>query len=335
MVFQPSILDSNGAAMTSMMALRQGVRMLNHTRRLILVFYIATTVSALLVSGAAMTVVFHGLGHSAWAERMLTNFDVQWVAELVAADGMFPGLPVAAVLLATFCISALVYLFFLGGALEIFCNQLQFSMHDFFGGCGKHFGRLLRLAASAFVCCVLLILVGSLLSFAGRKMWGNGSEATPLVYWRWFEAAVMLAGFGLVDMVFGYAVIHLARGDSRKALSALRAAAGLVAHNPRRTAGLYILLWMVVVLLFGAYLAVSQLIHPTAFTLIIALLLLRQAMVGAKIWSRLLFYASQFGIYRSLKPPLTSTLQTEAATLNAGGMSSPDGAIQQIPESCS
>jgi hypothetical protein len=107
--------------------------------------------------------------------------------------------------------------------------------------------------------------------------------------------------------------------------------------------GLYIVLWLVALLILGAYFGVSRLVPQTSLALVILLFLVRQATVFAKVWSRLLFYSAQCALYHDLRrvPVLMEAAplpQPEPAALLAPGLESltesgtPTGPEQVPPE---
>jgi hypothetical protein len=109
---------------------------------------------------------------------------------------------------------------------------------------------------------------------------------------------------GLCSLAFDYAAIRLAVEDSRKSVRAYLGAFRLVWRARFRTVGLYIVLWLVVLLFLGAYIGVAQLVPQTSLVLVFLLFLVRQVTVLAKVWCRLLFYSAQCALYRDLRPSL-------------------------------
>lgn len=289
--------------MTITQALRRGVRTVNGAKRLWFLFYAVNTLTAALVAAALMSVPFHSLGDSAWAQQMVGNLDLQWISELAAIHGSLPTLPIVAAACGVFALAAIVYLFLLGGVLQICWARQPFVMRDFFAACGKHFWRLLRLAIYSAIFYGFALLVGRLLAAAGQKIWGEGSEATPLVYWSWFRMTVLVCLLGFVSLVFDYARIRLVAEDSRRAFRVALGSFRFVWRNLGRTVGLYVALSAVTLLVMGAYFGVSLAIPQTTAATVLLLLLVRQVTVIARIWSRLLCYAGQCEMYDALKPP--------------------------------
>jgi hypothetical protein len=278
-------------------ALREGAGQLRAARRVVFILYAATAAAALLASTALMSVAWESLGHSAWAPRMLENFDLEWAAEVAAQYGS-AAMPIVYITLFVLAAFAVAYLFLTGGVLEVLCA----GGASFFGGCGKYFWRLARLALWSGICAIAPLLAGGLLRQIGTKVWGDGSAATPLVYWGWFRMAVALGGLGVVNLAFDYAAIGMAAADSRQSLRALRDGFRFIFRHPRKTLALYGALWAVLALVVGLGSGISRLATPRSMAAVVALFLFRQTAVLAKTWCWLLFFPAQAAMWRALRP---------------------------------
>jgi len=288
--------------MTISEALRGGIRALNGRKRLWFWFYGVTTIWAVAVAAPAIGQLFSSLGESAWAERMAGNFDLQWIAEVAAQKGGLPFLPLLVTAAAVLAVSAIAHVFLLGGAIQLFCARQEFTLGGFFQGCGRHFWRFVRLALVSALFYAVVWGVNRGLARVGEKIWGEGSEATPLVYWGWGRTAVLLALLGLTGLIFDYARIKLVTADSRKAFRGAIGAVRFVFANFRQTAGLYVVVWAIALVLLAAYYGMSRVVTQTSLGLVVLLFAIRQAMVLVKGWTQLLFYASGAEMYAALTP---------------------------------
>jgi hypothetical protein len=297
MVRQPGVLVPNGAAMTIRLALRRGMRVVNRSRRLWFIFYAALTLAAVLPAAALTTIAFDSLGHSAWAEQLGRRLDLEWIGELMATYGALPTGPVMAAVIGVFAASFLLHFFLMGGAIEMFARRQWFSAALFFGGCGRNFWRLFRLA---LYCAVLLAAVVSVnigLGAIGEKTWGNGSEAMPLIHWTWFRAAVVIPLLGLLNLIFDYTAIRLIAEDSRQPFRGIWRSGRWLWSNLRPAAGLAAVLWAIMLVTIAAYFGISQLFPQHTLVAVLVLFFIRQIMVLGRIWSRLLFYSTQCEMY--------------------------------------
>ena len=286
--------------MTVFQCLRQGARSLHQARRLLLVFYAAATLPAVVGAAVVMTVPFNSLRHSTWAVALGNKMDASWIAELVAQSTM-TALPMLGTVVGLAGLACILQLFLLGGTLQVFGVGEPFSATAFFCGCGRHFWRLVRLALFSLIFFTVAVAIGAGLNMAGLRIWGESSEASPLIYWSWFRTIVLAGLLGLCSLAFDYAAIRLAVEDSRKSVRAYLGAFRFIWRAPFRTIGLYIVLWLAALLFLGAYAGVAQLVPQTSLALIFLLFLVRQATVLAKVWCRLLFYSAQCALYQDLR----------------------------------
>jgi hypothetical protein len=316
--------------MTIWEALRGGIRALDGRKRLWFWFYGVTTIWAVAIAAPAIGVLLSSLGESAWAGQMAGNFDLQWIAEVVAQHGELPFLPLAVTAAAVLAISAIAHLFLSGGAIQLFCAHAEFTLGGFFEGCGRHFWRFVRLALVSALFYAVVWGVNGALGRVGDKIWGEGSEATPLVYWGWARFALLLALAGLTGLIFDYARIKLVAADSRQTIRAAIGAVRFVFGNFRKTAGLYAVVWAIALVLLAAYYGVSHVVAQTSLGLVVALFAIRQAMVLAKGWTQLLFYSSGAEMYAGLTP--VAVVEMPAAEV-AEAAPAPEVAEADVPAS--
>lgn len=283
--------------MTIRLALRRGLRAVSRAPRMWFIFYTALTLAAMLPAAVVTTIAFQSLGQSAWAEELGRRLDLEWIGELMAAYGGMPSGPIMAALVAAALISVMVHLFLLGGAIETFVRRQWFSAALFFGGCGRNFWRLFRLAIYCLIPLAAVVGINIGLSNIGDKIWGKGSEAAPLIHWSWLNAAVTLLLLGFVNAIFDYTAIHLVAEDRRKAFRGMWRSFRFVWRHVGRVAGLAAVLWAIALAVLTIYFGVSKLFPQHSVGVVLLLLFVRQAFVLARIWSRLLFYASQYEVY--------------------------------------
>jgi hypothetical protein len=299
-----------------------------------LVFWFCTLVFALVVVLPAGAILYSELGHSLYAERMLENFDLQWLAEMLNQTGglplsVFP--PLIALVAAGY---VLLSTFLAGGALTVFASEEgSYRPGLFYEGCGRNFWRLFRLllVSAVFYGVVLAVIVA--LKGLGRSLWGQGMEERPLVIFGWFRTGMTVLLLLVVNMIFDYAKIRLVVEDSRKSWRAALGSVKLVFRNLGGTTATYGLVALIAVALALAYAAVCGFI-PRNLALGMALLLvLQQAFVLGRIGVRLLFFGSQLEIYRGVtaapalaeEPPPPETPEEGTTLPEAGNVPSVPG----------
>jgi len=130
----------------------------------------------------------------------------------------------------------------------------------------------------------------------------------------------------LLNLVFDYTAIHLVAEDTRKAFRSMWQSFRWLWTHLGRTAGLAAVLWVIMLALIAAYFGIAQAFPQRSVGAVLVLLLLRQVMVLGRIWSRLLFYASQCEMYDGLtgSPPPGPVPGTKLVFSTSGGDSHAD-----------
>jgi len=288
--------------MTTSQALRAGIYGLRIRKRLWLWFYAISTIWALLVAGPIIGLLLASLGNSAWAEQMAGNFDIQWIAELIAGRTTLPLMPIVWVAVLVFAVASVAHLFLLGGAVGLFCEREGFFTARFFENCGRYFWRFLRLALCAASLYFIVLIIGRVLNSIGEKVWGEGSVQAPLVYWGWGRMLVLLALTGLVTLIVDYARIQLVATESRKTIRSTIASIRFVFSHFRQTTVLCVVLWMLTGFVVSAYWTMANIVQQTSMGLVMLLFVVRQITVLARIWCQLLFYSAQSEFFLASQP---------------------------------
>jgi hypothetical protein len=193
-----------------------------------------------------------------------------------------------------------VWLFLWGGVLDRYARARPTRSHGFFAACGVFFFRFLRLGLLAAIFYWALLgpahdwVLGTIYNRATR----NITVEREVFFWR----AGLYAAFGLalivVNMIIDYSKIRAVVEDRRSMIGALIAATRFVLRHPGKTFSLYLLNG----LLFVSLLALYALVAPGAGgggLDIWRAFVIGQAYVLGRLFLRLVFAASQTGLFQS------------------------------------
>ena len=189
----------------------------------------------------------------------------------------------------------LVWIFLAGGILDRYARNRSTRAFGFFAACGGYFFRLLRLGI--FAGAVYFVLFGFLHPWLFGAVY-QAQVGDLTVEWKAFllRAALYLL-FGLVlcvcNLVFDYAKVRMVVEDRRSAVGALLAAVRFVRHRPGAF-GLYLLDGGC----FALVVAVYALLAPGARVPAWWTLVAGQAYLLARLWVKLLFYASEVAFFQ-------------------------------------
>ncbi len=283
--------------MNPLRAIAAGAAILRRDWRVWLLFYGVTLGFAAIVILPVVALLHIELGHSLYSIRLFDNFDPEFLAEALFRTGGAPLWTMTPVVAALGLAYLLLMTFLNGGMLAVFTGT-----DAFWSGCGRNFGRLLRLAVYGLVCYGLAIAAGSALGGVGRRIWGEGMEEKPLVVFGGARAAVVLVLLLLLNFVFDYAKIRAVAENRRFMGATVLRSIGFLARHLIRTGITYALLLLAVLAAAAGWWALSNSLPRSPVAWLGVTLVLQQICVLLRIALRLLFFSSQTALYRSLRP---------------------------------
>ena len=297
-------------------AFREGLRRVNGAPLVLAGVFVATLVIALpssLVLGAASEA---HLGTSLAAETAASGINYEWWQEFSAqASGLaatfIPSISGFGAVLsnlsafvddaklgaAVSTITALwliAWSFLSGGIIDRFARARRTGPHGFFGACGMHFWRLLRLGVAALVVYAFLFEYVHKWIFAdGYSRWTHDVTVERTAF---AIRALCYAAFGALllvcNVVFDFARIRIVVEDRRSALGALVAGARFVRRHAPGVTGIYVLNAVAFLALVAAY-AVAAPGVPRSGPGMWLGLIAGEVYIVLRHYLKLLFYASE------------------------------------------
>lgn len=308
-------------------ALMNGFGRLGRAWPLVLVLWLVNVAVAAPFAVALAADLDHDLGKSLVHENLLDGFDMGWQGELqegargivttfgpelLRGGAFFENLErwwqgdllsLPPLLVAAGIAYAALWAFLLGGVIE----RLGAGPHGagapgaagFFGACGRHFFRFLRLA---LLSGVLYYLVYRLLRagfgwLSDDAMRDVTAERTALG-WTFVALALAVLLLTLVRVVFDYAKIAVVAEGRRSALGAAWRGARFVAARPVATLGLYGVVTFAGLLLLALYAGVAPGPGQGTWIGVILAFLVGQLALATKIALRLALLGSEASLFR-------------------------------------
>jgi len=219
-------------------------------RVLWLVFAVSLFLSYIGVRGLVAR-VRPALDHSSdAAPRLYHHFDVSAIAELTSLPEQ-PLTVTSPPYMLTSLLFAIFMLFATGGVLAAYRRDENLSMAEFFGACGDHFWRFLRLLVYFAIAFIPVATLASICGAAYNHMDDVSVSPLSAVYFA-IAATVVVVFFAIsIRLWFDMAqVIAVAEGE-RRMHKALRQAAGLVRRNFGSLFWLYLRISLVGTFFFG------------------------------------------------------------------------------------
>ncbi|MDQ3212680.1 MAG: hypothetical protein M3Q85_08395 [Acidobacteriota bacterium] len=307
--------------MSATAAFREGITRVNGAPVMLAGMFAVTLLTGLPLAYALSGTIAAHLGPSLAADGAAQGTNYEWWQEFTAQaqglgktfspsiagfgavldnlEGILDNLPLASSIAAVTAVWLAVWSFLSGGVIDRLARRRPTRSHGFFAACGVHFWRFLRLGVLAWLVYAFLFRYVHGVIFAralGALTHDVGVERTAFAY---RVGAYLLFGALLVacNIVFDYARVRIVVEDRRSAIGALLAGGRFV----RRHAGAAIRLYALNALAFLVLIAVYATLAPAAPGAgwrAAAALGIGQAYIAARVYLKLLFYASETALFQ-------------------------------------
>ena len=209
-------------------------------------------------------------------------------------SGLLDHVPLASTIVGVTAAWLMLWSFLAGGVFDRFARARRTRAHGFFGACGVHFWRLLRLGIVAWLAYGFLFRYVHGWLFAGAYPWLTKDLAVERSALAIRLGAYLVFGVLLVlcNIVFDYARVRIVVEDRRSALGAILAGGRFV----RRHLAGALLLYVLNAAAFMALIAVYALVAPGAPRSGLSMWLVfgvGELYIVARHYLKLLFYASE------------------------------------------
>ena len=305
-----------------MSALSDGIRRVGRAPVILAGVWALTLLVGLPLAGAMRSALAQHLGPSLAADTAANGVNYDWMQEfadqalgveatfkptIIGFGAVLDNLsalldnavrPIAIV--ATASIYMIAWLFVAGGIIDRYARDRATGANGFFAASGVFFFRFLRLAIVQWIVYMFLFAIVHVWLFDTlypRLTHEVTAERTAFLV-RLALYLVFGALLAAAMLVFDYAKVRAVVEDRRSMLGALGAALGFIRRNAMAAVGLFAANFA----LFLAVIAIYALVAPGAggagASMWIALAI-AQAYVLARLWVKLVFWASETALFQS------------------------------------
>ena len=302
--------------MTARAAFREGLRRVNGAPMVLAGMFAVTLFVSLPLSYALRGMIVAHLGSSLAADSAAAATNYDWWQEFSAQasglgttfipsitgfgavldnlSGLLDRTPMATTIAGVTGAWLVLWSFLGGGVIDRFARARRTRSHGFFGACGVHFWRLLRLGAAAWLVYAFLFRYVHAWIFIDGLPWltrdvtsERGSFALRIAGYLVFGTFLVL-----VNLVFDYARVRIVVEDRRSALGAILAGARFVRRHAGGVLGLYVLNGAGFLLLVALY-GVTVPGAPRSGFAMWTVLALGELYILGRHYLKLQFYASE------------------------------------------
>jgi hypothetical protein len=319
--------------MTAFQAFRRGWSAASRSKVALLLMWFTYALIAKIVAVPAIVLLLEPLAHSRMSGRLLSQFDVGWLGDMVDSATSAAGALSGAAALAA-ALTWLVAVLFAGGILTMLDEHWEsFSFTLFCSGAGEHFWRILRLSLFGLACYALAWNLGRIPALLAKKIYGEGMVGWPLGVAGIAGSVLTVLLLGWVATVLDYAKVRLVSGRTRGAFKALLRSFVFVFRHFSTTMGVWLMNALLFALLGAVYLLFSNALHASTTATILLLLFVQQVFILFRTAQRIAAWGSALEIYGALWPPAHSPFEPELVpSLANGGLPEFSAGAEATPE---
>ena len=307
--------------MTALQAWRDGMRRVTRAPAILAGVWVLTILVSLPLALGLRTMLDQHLGDSLAADSAVTGVNYDWWQEfsdqatglgvtfrptIIGFGAVLDNLSAfidnehkPIVIVGAAAAYVLLWLFFAGGIIDRYARERPTRAAGFFAACGVFFFRFLRLAIVMWI--VYAVLFGYVHPMLFNTWLTRLTREVTAERTAFFMRVGFYVVFGsliaLANLIFDYAKVRAVVEDRRSMLGAIRAAAAFARRNSGTALGLYLF----DVALFAIVVAAYALVAPGAGRggwTTWAGLLVGQLYILARLWVKLVFWASETALFQ-------------------------------------
>ena len=307
--------------MPALPAFREGIRRVNHAPAVLIGMFAISLLVAMPLAYALQGMIADHLGSSLAADSAATSVNYGWWREFAAqatglgttfvpsivgfgavmsnVSGFLDRTRPAATIVGVTAAWMLLWSFLTGGIIDRFARARRTRSQGFFGACGLHFGRLVRLGAIAFIVYALLFgyVHEWIFDDAYVSLTRNVTVERTAFMLRLLGYGVFGALLVVVNVIFDYARIRIVVEDRRSAIAAVFSGARFAARHLTGVLGLYGLNALAFLILIALYALVAPGAPGSGVGMWIVLAVGELYILG-RHYLKLLFYASETAFFQ-------------------------------------
>ena len=286
--------------MRALLAYIKGWKNIIRNKRLVLIWYLANFMLALLAALPIPEFLGNTVGHSLSLGRSVEDFDFIFINEMMNEYGDL----IRSILsqsLWMILLFLLVAIFLLGGVLTVFkLDEDRFSINAFLKGCAKYFWRLLRLAIYFLIIhgVALVIFFGIFSSMCDGLNPFNMESEKQILDALTILVPIYIFVFTVISLIHDYAKIHVVHRSPRFLFKPFFEAFDLVFRNFGKFFFLYLLNILTFLACLGIYWLISSLPGVKTMIGVFLTFLIGQLFIIGRIIIKLVNLSSATYLYK-------------------------------------
>ena len=287
--------------MRTLKTFEKGFQSTNKNVRMVVYLWLINFIFSVLIVTPLCFLINKDFSRSLMSDQILKGIDFLWLGDIVYKYRDFnPALVGWFIIPVVFFL--LLYIFLNGGIIGRIATQGEnIDLTSFFSDCGRYFFRFFRVFLISLV--AYFVVFGGIFKGISAlfKLWTkNASTEWPLIFSSILTFLIQFLLFSIVRMFFDYVRVRLVVEDSKKTIRATLLNMAFIGKRFFKAWSLYLLVGLIMVIFGVVYLAVYQPL-PKIGLLIILAFIWQQAYVLSKMWTKILFYSTEYHFFNIYK----------------------------------
>jgi hypothetical protein len=308
--------------MTVFSAWREGMRRVNRAPAILVGVWLLTTIVSLPLALALRATIAQHLGDSLAAAEAASGVNYDWMqqfadqatgigvtfkptiigfgAVLDNLSGFLDDVQRPVVIVGAAAAYVALWIFIAGGIIDRYARDRAIRAHGFFAAAGVFFFRFARLAILMWLVYAFLFAYVHPQLF--DRLYPRLTHDVTVERTAFFIRVALYLLFGALvaaaNVIFDYAKVRAVVEDRRSMVSATAAAIGFAGRNRGAATALYLANFALFLVVVGAYALVAPGAGRPGWSLWIGLAV-GQAYVLARLWVKLLFWASATSLFQA------------------------------------
>ena len=272
----------------------KGFQTTNKRLTMVVYLWLINFIYSVLIVTPVYFLIKKDLSHSLMADQIIKGTGLLWLGDIIYKyQEVFPSLVGWFLIPGIFFM--LLYIFLYGGIIgRIAAQDEPMKMTSFLADCSKYFFTFLRVFLISLV--AYLVVFGGIHSVISAlfNLWKkSASTEWPLILSSVLEFLILVLLFSIVRMFFDYVRVRLVVEKSKKTIRATLLNVTFIGKRFFKAWFLYLLVGLITAVFGIIYLAVYQLLPKIGILLIVGFIW-QQAYVLSRMWTKILFYSTEY-----------------------------------------
>ena len=275
----------------------KGFQTTNKRLKMVVYLWLINFIFSVLIVTPVYFLIKKDLPRSLISDQILKGTELLWLGDIIYKyQDLLPALVGWFLVPAIFFM--LLYIFLYGGIIgRIAAQDEKINVTSFLSDCSKYFFPFLRVFLISLV--AYLVVFGGIHSLISAlfNLWKkSASTEWPLILSSILEFLVLVLLFSIVRMFFDYVRVRLVVEKSKKAIRATLINLTFIGKRFFRAWFLYLLVGLITAVFGVIYLAVYQPL-PKIGVLLIVGFIWQQMYVVSRMWTKILFYSTEYHFF--------------------------------------